>query len=146
MKYICHVPIEVSYAMVCITMVMYASFAPYFKNLKILTLPDSNPFRFWYFPLLTLSNSDTFQFLPKMGKHWILTLSNPPIKTVLLAINNWRAAMEGLSDRTWLEDLVEEWLGLADQLLVQNALLGCKVNDAHRVQRSRVGQLEIPNT
>ena len=79
---ICHVPIEVSYAMVCITMVTKASFTPYLRNLKILTLS-----------ILTLSDSDTFhsdtfrfwhfQFSSNMGKigFWhfpILTLSNPP--------------------------------------------------------------------
>ena len=71
---ICHVPTEVSYAMICITMVTQAKFAPYLKNLKILTLSDSDTFQFchcpWHFPILTLpmtlSNSDTahdtFQF------------------------------------------------------------------------------------
>ena len=94
----CHGPVDVSYALICIIMVTQASFAPYLKNLQILTLSNSDTFRFWHFPILTLSNSDTFQFwhfpiltlsnsdtfqfLPKWAKigFWhvpILTLSNP---------------------------------------------------------------------
>ena len=86
--------IEVSYAMICITMVTQASFAPYVKNLKILKLSDSDTFRFWHFSILTLSNSDTFRFwhFPIMTlsnsdtfQFWrfpIPTLSNPPIYCV----------------------------------------------------------------
>ena len=69
---ICQVPIEVSSAIICNTKVTQASFAQYLKNLKILTLSNSNPFRFWHFPILTLSDSDTFLF-----RHFpILTLSD----------------------------------------------------------------------
>ena len=52
-----------------------------FWHFPILTLSNSDTFRFWHFPILTLSDPDTFQFwnFPisfKMGKNWILTLSN----------------------------------------------------------------------
>ena len=85
-------------------MVTQALFAPYLKNLKILTRSNSDTFQFWHFPILTLSDYDTFQFWlfpiltlsdsdtfqfwhfpisSKMGKNgfWhfpILTLSSPP--------------------------------------------------------------------
>ena len=72
-----HVPIEVFYAMICILMVTQASFAPYLKNLEILTLSNSDTFQFGHFPIRTLSNSDPFQcwHIPIQWHFSILTLS-----------------------------------------------------------------------
>ena len=76
---VCHVPIEVSNATICITMVTQASFAPYLKNLKILTLSNPDTFQFWQFPILTLS---TFQGKNAFWHFPILSLSSLSSRTV----------------------------------------------------------------
>ena len=67
-----YLSVEVSYVMVCITMVTQASFGLYLNYLKIMTISHSDTFQFWHFPILTLSDSDTFQFWHFQA----LTLSN----------------------------------------------------------------------
>ena len=55
-----------------------------FWHFPILTLSRSDTFQFWHFPILTLSNSDTFQF-----RHFpILTLSNFEEKCILTLSNS----------------------------------------------------------